>query len=138
MSEWLKEHAWKAIRARRIEQHRDTSTRNRLNDFHQRDALSCDAVNRAVRRWYWRSPYTVLTQFSAPLVRIRRDVPGYAPGARDRLVAFSQSAGSFLVSLKNLLIQIDLCSDRVEFRCCGMLRICSMRQHTKLHDGRRQ
>ena len=39
MSEWLKEHAWKAIRAKRIEQYRDTSTRNRLNDFQLHDAL---------------------------------------------------------------------------------------------------
>jgi hypothetical protein len=33
MSEWFKEHAWKAKSATLAEQHRNTSTRNRFNDF---------------------------------------------------------------------------------------------------------
>jgi hypothetical protein len=33
MSEWLKEHAWKPIPAKRIEQQRNTSTRNRFKDL---------------------------------------------------------------------------------------------------------
>jgi len=39
MSEWLKEHAWKATRVSRIEQHQDTATPNRFNDFALPDAL---------------------------------------------------------------------------------------------------
>jgi hypothetical protein len=37
MSEWFKEHAWKAIRATCFEQQRNTSTRNQFNDFPQQD-----------------------------------------------------------------------------------------------------
>ena len=33
MSEWLKEHAWKTILAKRSVQHRNAPTRNRFNDF---------------------------------------------------------------------------------------------------------
>ena len=33
MSEWFKEHAWKAIVARPTEQHRNTSSRNRCNEL---------------------------------------------------------------------------------------------------------
>jgi hypothetical protein len=39
MSEWLKEHAWKAIWVSRIEQQQDTATPNRFNDFALPDAL---------------------------------------------------------------------------------------------------
>jgi hypothetical protein len=39
MSEWSIEHAWKAIRVSRIEQHQDTATPNRFNDFALPDAL---------------------------------------------------------------------------------------------------
>jgi len=34
-------HAWKAIRAKRLEWHRNTSTRNRFNDFPQHDLHRC-------------------------------------------------------------------------------------------------
>jgi hypothetical protein len=64
MSESLKEHAWKAIRAKHFEQHRNTATRNRFNDFPLRNARWCDAVNSGVRQWFWTSPYTVSTQFA--------------------------------------------------------------------------
>jgi len=33
MSEWFKEHAWKAIPASRIERYRNIFSRNRFNDF---------------------------------------------------------------------------------------------------------
>jgi hypothetical protein len=33
MAEWSMAHAWKAIWAKRIEQHRNAPTRNRFNDF---------------------------------------------------------------------------------------------------------
>jgi len=33
MSEWLKEHAWKAIPATRTEPPRNTSSRNQFNDL---------------------------------------------------------------------------------------------------------
>jgi hypothetical protein len=33
MSEWLKEHAWKTIPATLIEQHRNTSLRNRCGEL---------------------------------------------------------------------------------------------------------
>jgi hypothetical protein len=33
MSEWLKEHAWKAIPATLTEQHRNTSSRIQFNDL---------------------------------------------------------------------------------------------------------
>jgi len=39
MSEWSIEHAWKAIRVSRIEQHQDTAIPNRFNDFALPDAL---------------------------------------------------------------------------------------------------
>ena len=39
MSEWLKEHAWKAIRVSRIEQHQDTAIPSRFNDVALPDAL---------------------------------------------------------------------------------------------------
>src|SRR5262249_27473808 len=63
MSEWLKEHAWKALAATLLGLHRSTPTRNRLNDFPLHDVLRCDAVNRGVRRRFRVSPYTVSTQF---------------------------------------------------------------------------
>jgi len=39
MSEWSIEHAWKATRVSRIEQHQDTAAPNRFNDFALPDAL---------------------------------------------------------------------------------------------------
>jgi hypothetical protein len=38
MSEWLKEHAWKAIPANRIEQHQNTSSHNQFSDLRPADA----------------------------------------------------------------------------------------------------
>jgi len=38
MSEWLKEHAWKAKRVSGIERHRHIQTRNRFDDFRLHDA----------------------------------------------------------------------------------------------------
>jgi len=38
MSEWLKEHAWKATPASGIEQHRNISPHNRFNDFPPQNA----------------------------------------------------------------------------------------------------
>ena len=44
MSEWLKEHAWKAILATLTKQHRNTSLRNQFNDLPSHDARRCDSV----------------------------------------------------------------------------------------------
>ena len=52
MSEWLKEHAWKAISARLTERHRNTSSRNRFNDLPRRNAPRCDPVNVGICRWF--------------------------------------------------------------------------------------
>jgi hypothetical protein len=38
MSEWLKEHAWKAKRATFTERRRNVSSRNRFNDFPPQNA----------------------------------------------------------------------------------------------------
>jgi hypothetical protein len=38
MSEWLKEHAWKAIPATLTEQYENISSRNRLNHLRAADA----------------------------------------------------------------------------------------------------
>jgi len=59
MSEWLKEHAWKAILARLTERHRNTSLRNRFNDLPPPDAPRCDSVNLCIRRRF----RSHLTQF---------------------------------------------------------------------------
>jgi len=48
MSEWLKEHAWKANLASITKQHRDTSLRIRFNDLRLQDAPACDSVNARV------------------------------------------------------------------------------------------
>src|SRR5712691_10556751 len=50
MSEWLKEHAWKAIVASTTKQHRNTSRRNRFNDFLLQNASRCEPVNVGVCR----------------------------------------------------------------------------------------
>ena len=38
MSEWLKEHAWKAIQSSITKRHRNTSLRNRFNNLPLQDA----------------------------------------------------------------------------------------------------
>ena len=50
MSEWLKEHAWKAKRASITEQHRNTCFGNRFNDLRRDDAARCEPVNTGIRR----------------------------------------------------------------------------------------
>jgi hypothetical protein len=44
MSQWLKEHAWKAKRASLTERHQNTSSRNRFNDFPPQNASWCEPV----------------------------------------------------------------------------------------------
>ena len=46
----MKEHAWKAKRAMLTEQHRNTLSRNRINELDTMSAPRCDAVNVGVRR----------------------------------------------------------------------------------------
>ena len=74
MSEWLKEHAWKAKRPTITERYRNTSLHNRFNDLSPPDAPRCDSVNLCIRRRF----RAHLTQFPASLVPVRRDVPRYA------------------------------------------------------------
>ena len=50
MSEWSIEHAWKTIPASCTERHRNTSSRNRFNDFPPQNASRCEPVNVGVRR----------------------------------------------------------------------------------------
>ena len=50
MSEWLKEHAWKATSATLTKRQRNISLRKRFNDLRLHDAPRCDAVNTGVRR----------------------------------------------------------------------------------------
>jgi hypothetical protein len=52
MSEWLKEHAWKAISASGTERHQDTSLRIRFNELRLENARRCDAVNSGICRQY--------------------------------------------------------------------------------------
>src|SRR3954453_22676887 len=59
MSEWSIEHAWKTTPANCIESHRNTSSRNRVNDFPPHDASRCEPVNVGV----YRSFRGDLTQF---------------------------------------------------------------------------
>ena len=59
MSEWSKEHAWKAIPASCTERHRNTSSHNRFSDLRLADVPRCDAVNDGIRRQF--RPH--LTQF---------------------------------------------------------------------------
>jgi hypothetical protein len=59
MSEWLKEHAWKANLARLTERHRNTSSRKRFNDLRSQDAPRCDSVNAGIPRRF----QAHLTQF---------------------------------------------------------------------------
>jgi Arc/MetJ-type ribon-helix-helix transcriptional regulator len=59
MSEWLKEHAWKATRASITKQYRDTSIRNQFNGLRLPELRRCEAVNVGVDRWF--DP--LLTQF---------------------------------------------------------------------------
>src|SRR6476619_6384109 len=44
MSEWLKEHAWKAISASRTERYRQTFWHNRFSDFAPHSLSPCDFV----------------------------------------------------------------------------------------------
>src|SRR5215210_7723725 len=50
MSEWLKEHAWKATRAILTESHQNTRPRIPINRLPLKRVLRCDAVNVGVRR----------------------------------------------------------------------------------------
>jgi len=50
MSEWLKEHAWKAKWPKITERYRNTLLRNRFNDLPPPDAPRCDSVNVCIRR----------------------------------------------------------------------------------------
>src|SRR5437762_8447849 len=59
MSESLKEHAWKTKRASITKRHRNTSSRNRFNNFPLQDALQCDSLSASTPR-----PFRAhLTQF---------------------------------------------------------------------------
>ena len=62
MSEWLKEHAWKAILAIRTKRHRNTSSRTRFNDLLSQDAARCASVNDGIRSWF-RKHLTQFTRF---------------------------------------------------------------------------
>src|SRR5262245_20093016 len=73
MSEWLKEHAWKTIRATSTERYRNTSSRNRFNDFPPQKVARCDPVNVGVVRQLSGATYTISTQFSASLAPVRTD-----------------------------------------------------------------
>ena len=64
MSEWLKEHAWKAILASITKRHQSSSLHNRFNDLPSHDVPRCDAVNTGIRLRFSSPPYTVLTRFS--------------------------------------------------------------------------
>ena len=50
MSEWLKEHAWKATRAILTESHQNTRPRIPINRLPPKRVLRCDAVNVGIRR----------------------------------------------------------------------------------------
>src|SRR3954471_11701130 len=52
MSEWSIEHAWKTTPANCIESHRNTSSRNRVNDFPPHNPSRCEPVNVGVYRWF--------------------------------------------------------------------------------------
>src|SRR5258708_40072063 len=59
MSEWLKEHAWKANLVALTKRCQNTSLRNQFSDLPPQDALWCEAVNNSIRRRYCARP----TQF---------------------------------------------------------------------------
>ena len=64
MSEWLKEHAWKTTPATLTERYRNTSSRNRFNDFPPQNTSRCEPVNVGVCRVFeatLHSFYTVLS-----------------------------------------------------------------------------
>jgi hypothetical protein len=50
MSEWLKEHAWKAIPTSLTERHQHTSLRIRFNELRLEDAPGYHAINVSVFR----------------------------------------------------------------------------------------
>ena len=64
------EPAWKSIFARHTERHGNTSWRIRFNNLPPQDATRCDSVNASARRRF----RAHLTQFSASVIGVRRDV----------------------------------------------------------------
>jgi hypothetical protein len=68
MSEWLKEHAWKAKWPTVTEQHRNTALRNRFNDLPSQDAPRCDSVK-----------VGILRRFRPHLTQFLHNAPGSGP-----------------------------------------------------------
>ena len=83
MSEWLKEHAWKATPASCIEWYRNISSRNRFNDFPPQNPSRCEPVNVAICPRFGatlHSFYTILERhFFAYVSDARRHLPMFAP-----------------------------------------------------------
>ena len=50
MSEWFKEHAWKTNPATLTEWYRNTSSRNRFNDFPPQNASRCEPISVGICR----------------------------------------------------------------------------------------
>jgi hypothetical protein len=50
MSEWFKEHAWKANPERLTERYRDTALNKGFNDFRSRRVPRCEALNHDISR----------------------------------------------------------------------------------------
>src|SRR5882762_11171602 len=73
MAEWLKALAWKTIPASCIKWYRNTSSRNRFNDFPLRNTSRCEPVNVGVRQRFGGD----LTQF---LHSWRRNLPRHTSG----------------------------------------------------------
>ena len=79
MSEWLKEHAWKAILAAFTEQHPGIATRKRINGLLPSSARRCDAVFFQVLRGFrarltqfLHSSRSHLLAYAVVLLRVRR------------------------------------------------------------------
>ena len=71
MSEWSKEHAWKAISATPIKRHRNTSSRNRFSDFPPQNASRCEPVNVAVFQRFRGDLTQFLHSFACSVMRVR-------------------------------------------------------------------
>jgi hypothetical protein len=76
MSEWLKEHAWKAISYTLTERHRNTSWRNRFSDLALQDAARCDSLDLSIRRRFRANLTQFLHNLQADLSRWRASSSG--------------------------------------------------------------
>ena len=76
MSEWLKEHAWKAISYTLTERHRNTSWRNRFSDLALQDAARCDSLDLSIRRRFRAHLTQFLHNLRADLSRWRASSSG--------------------------------------------------------------